>query len=86
MADLVAETAQPGEATEEFPGLCRICGGTVPPLTDPKSCTATLCCEQCLAKALIAYWAAQGVTATVVLRDGYARVEGIAAGPERNNH
>jgi hypothetical protein len=68
------------DAREEFPGLCRICGGSVPPLTDPSSCTATLCSERCLAKALVAYWATQGVKADVVLREGYARLEGIATG------
>jgi hypothetical protein len=67
-----------GEATEDFHGLCRICGGTVPPSTDPSSCTATICSEQCLAKALVAYWASQGATADVVLRGGYARLERIA--------
>ena len=71
---------EPAQAlgVEDFPGLCRICGGSVPPMSDPNSCTPTLCSERCLAEALIAYWAAQGVKATVVLREGYARLEGIA--------
>ncbi len=66
-----------GEPTEHYHGLCRICGGTVPPSTDPSSCTATLCSEQCLAKALVSYWASRGVTADVVLRGGYARLERV---------
>jgi len=69
------------EAVEDetsFPGLCRICGGTVPPPSDPSSCTPSLCSEECLAKALVAYWAAHGVKAAVTLRDGFARLEGLA--------
>jgi len=68
------------EAVEDetsFPGLCRICGGTVPPPSDPSSCTPSLCSEECLAKALVAYWAAHGVKAAVTLRDGFARLEGL---------
>ena len=63
---------------EDFPGLCRICGGLVPRPSDPSSCAATLCSERCLREALVAYWAAQGAKAIVVLREGYARLEGIA--------
>ncbi|MFB3819739.1 MAG: hypothetical protein ACE147_18945 [Candidatus Methylomirabilales bacterium] len=80
MTNLTVEPAEAGEAAGEFPGLCRICGGSVPPLADPNSCTATLCSERCLAQALVDYWAARGVTVSVVLRDGYARLEGIAGG------
>jgi hypothetical protein len=65
------------ESTDDFSGLCRMCGGNVPPLTDPGSCTPTLCSEPCLADALVAYWAGQGFKAHVVLREGYARLEGI---------
>ena len=61
-----------------FPGLCRICGGTIPPPSDPSSCTQSLCSEECLAKALVAYWAGHGVKAAVTLRDGFARLEGLA--------
>jgi hypothetical protein len=77
---VTAETLPVVESREDFRGLCRICGGTVPPSTDPSSCTATLCSEQCLAKALVAYWASQGVAAEVVLREGYARLERIVPG------
>ena len=44
---------------------------------DPNSCTETLCSERCLAEALVAYWAAQGITAAVGMHDGYARLESI---------
>lgn len=60
-----------------FPGLCRICGGSVPRASDPTSCTPSLCSEQCLARAIAEYWAALGLTAEVSLRDGYARFEGL---------
>jgi hypothetical protein len=72
------EALQVLEDETHFPGLCRICGGTVPPASDPSSCTPSLCSEECLAKALVAYWAAHGVKAAVTLRDGYARLEGLA--------
>jgi hypothetical protein len=68
----------PGPVEECF-GLCRVCGRTVLPSSDPSSCTATLCSEECLAQALIAYWAARGVNATVVLRNGYARLEELGS-------
>jgi len=71
-----------GQAVEDetdFPGLCRICGGTVPPSSDPSSCTPSLCSEECLASALVKYWAARGVRAAVTLRDGFARLESLAA-------
>ncbi len=76
---LAGEPVGAGDAAEDFHGLCRVCGGAVPPSTDPSSCTATLCSEQCLAKALVAYWDSQGARADVVLRGGYARLERIAA-------
>jgi hypothetical protein len=60
-----------------FPGLCRICGGAVPRASDPTSCTPSLCSEQCLARAIVEYWAALGLAAEVSLRDGYARLEGL---------
>jgi len=74
-------TREAGQAVEDetsFPGLCRICGGTVPPPSDPSSCTPSLCSEECLARALVAYWATHGVKAAVTLRDGFARLEGLA--------
>lgn len=74
------ETREAGQVVEDetaFPGLCRICGGAVPPPSDPSSCTPSLCSEECLAKALVAYWAAHGVKAAVKLRDGFARLEGL---------
>ena len=71
------ERAQAREDEDNFSGLCRICGGTVPRASDPGSCTPSLCSERCLARALVAYWAALGVEATVTLRDGYARLEGL---------
>jgi hypothetical protein len=65
-------------ATEDgFAGLCRVCGGTVPPSSDQNSCTPSLCSEQCLAKAISDYWAAYGAKADVTLREGYARFEGF---------
>ena len=66
-------------ATEDdvLPGLCRICGGSVPRASDPTSCTPSLCSEQCLARAIVEYWAAHGLAAEVSLRDGYARLEGL---------
>jgi len=60
-----------------FPGLCRICGGSVPRASDPTSCTPSICSEQCLARAIVEYWAALGLKAEVSLRDGYARLEGL---------
>lgn len=71
------DAAQVVEDEADFPGLCRICGGTVPPPSDPSSCTPSLCSEECLAKSLVAYWAARGVEAAVALRDGFARLEGL---------
>jgi hypothetical protein len=68
---------------EEMPGLCRICGGQVPRASDPTSCTTSLCSESCLAKAIIAYWAAQGAEAQVTLQDGYARLGGLRRGRPR---
>jgi threonine synthase len=65
--------------TEEdvLPGLCRICGGSVPRASDPTSCTPSLCSEQCLARAIVEYWSALGLQAEVSLRDGFARLEGL---------
>ena len=60
-----------------LPGLCRICGASVPRASDPTSCTPSLCSEQCLARAIVEYWAALGLTAEVSQRDGYARLEGL---------
>lgn len=78
ISDLATEgQTQVREDEESFPGLCRICGGTIPRASDPGSCTPSLCSERCLARALVAYWAAQGVEATVTLRDGYARLESL---------
>lgn len=77
----IGDARASGQAVEDetsFPGLCRICGGTVPPPSDPSSCTPSLCSEECLAKALVAYWATHGVKAAVTLRDGFARLEGLA--------
>jgi hypothetical protein len=62
---------------EDFPGLCRICGGAVPRPGDPVSCTPSLCSERCLAQAIVEYWAGFGLEAQVCLRDGFARLEGI---------
>jgi hypothetical protein len=83
MVESMVGSAEADEAAAQFPGLCRVCGGSVPPLADPNSCTATLCSERCLAQALVDYWAARGVTVSVVLREGYARLEGIAAGARK---
>jgi hypothetical protein len=55
----------------------RICGAPFRRQSDPNSCTKSLS-EECLAKALVAYWAAHGVKAAVALRDGFARLEGLA--------
>jgi hypothetical protein len=60
-----------------LPGLCRICGASVPRASDPTSCTPSLCSEQCLARAIAEYWAAYGLKAEVSLRDGFARLEGL---------
>lgn len=79
------DTQSAAQAVEDetgFPGLCRICGGAVPPPSDPSSCTPSLCSEECLAKALLAYWATRGVKAAVTLRDGFARLEGLAGPAE----
>lgn len=74
------ESTGGGPALEEsFAGLCRICGGTVPPPSDANSCTPSLCSERCLARAISEYWAGYGVTAAVPLREGYARFEGFVA-------
>jgi len=78
------EGRQASEATtaaEEdiLPGLCRICGASVPRASDPTSCTPSLCSEQCLARAIVEYWAAHGLQATVSLRGGFARLEGLRA-------
>lgn len=73
----IRATGQAEEDETSFPGLCRICGGAVPPPSDPSSCTSSLCSEECLAKALVAYWATRGVEAAVTLRDGFARLEGL---------
>ena len=62
---------------DEMPGLCRVCGGTIPRASDPTSCTPSLCSEQCLARAIVAYWAALGLEARVSLHDGFARLEGV---------
>lgn len=62
---------------DDFPGLCRICGGVVPRPGDPVSCTPSLCSERCLAQAIVEYWKALGLEAQVGLRDGFARLEGI---------
>lgn len=63
--------------TGGFPGLCRVCGGVVPRAGDQTSCTPSICSEQCLARAIVEYWAAFGVEAQVSLRDGFARLEGL---------
>ena len=63
--------------SEGFPGLCRVCGGVVPRAGDQTSCTPSICSEQCLARAIVEYWAAYGVEAKVSLRDGFARLEGL---------
>lgn len=81
----VPEAGQAVEDETDFPGLCRICGGTVPPSSDPSSCTPSLCSEECLARALVAYWAAHGVKAAVTLRDGFARLEGLAGTAQSND-
>lgn len=81
----VRAAGQVAEDETSFPGLCRICGGTVPPPSDPSSCTPSLCSEECLAKALVAYWAAHGVEAAVTLRDGFARLEGLAGTAQDEN-
>ena len=64
-------------AVHEFPGLCRICGRPVLPPNDPNSCAETICSERCLGEALVAYWAAQGIRVTVMMREGYARLESV---------
>ncbi len=82
---LATGAQSPGPPPDEWPGLCRICGGVTPRADDPTSCTPTLCSERCLREALVAYWAARGVQATVVLRDGFARIEHLAwASPPAN--
>ena len=84
----IGDTGEALELVEEetsFPGLCRICGGAVPPPSDPSSCTPSLCSEECLAKALIAYWAAHGAKAAVTLREGYARLEGLAGATQNED-
>ena len=63
---------------DNFEGLCRICGCEVRRSMDPTDYVPTLCSETCLQQAIIAYWAALGLDAIVVLRDGYARLEGLA--------
>ncbi len=80
----IGDTREEAQAVADeisFPGLCRICGGAVPPPSDPSSCTPSLCSEACLAKALVAYWAGHGMKAVVTLRDGFARLEGLARVP-----
>ena len=67
----------PEKESGEFPGLCRVCGGVVPRAGDQTSCTPSICSEQCLARAIVEYWAALGVEAQVSLRDGFARLEGL---------
>jgi hypothetical protein len=73
-----SEAATPLE-DDVLPGLCRICGASVPRASDPTSCTPSLCSEQCLARAIVEYWAAYGLQANVNLRDGFARLEGLRA-------
>jgi hypothetical protein len=75
-ADGVLEAASELEA-DEFPGLCRICGGVVPRAGDQRSCTPSICSERCLARAITDYWAGLGVEARVSLRDGFARLESL---------
>lgn len=75
VAKSVSMTLDP--QVEDFPGLCRICGGAVPRPGDPVSCTPSLCSERCLAQAIVEYWKAHGLEAQVGLRDGFARLEGI---------
>ena len=72
-----SEATTPATEDDVLPGLCRICGGSVPRASDPTSCTPSLCSEQCLARAIVEYWAALGLAAEVSLRDGYARLEGL---------
>jgi hypothetical protein len=84
----IGDTRGLGQAVEDetsFPGLCRICGGTVLPASDPSSCTPSLCSEECLARALIAYWATRGVKAAVTLRDGFARLEGLTGAAQHED-
>jgi hypothetical protein len=69
------EAAAP--VADETTGLCRVCGGTIPRASDPTSCTPSLCSEPCLARAIVAYWAALGSEARVTLQDGFARLEGL---------
>ncbi len=75
-AEGVLEATREAEA-EEFPGLCRVCGGAVPRAGDQRSCTPSICSEQCLARAITSYWAGLGVEARVNLRDGFARLESL---------
>ncbi len=75
MEDEVGIPAQP--ETEEFPGLCRVCGSVVPRAGDPASCTPSICSERCLARAIVEYWKSFGLEARVSLRDGFARLEGL---------
>jgi hypothetical protein len=63
--------------SEEFPGLCRVCGSVVPRAGDPSSCTPSICSERCLARVIVEYWARFGLDAQVSLRDGYARLESL---------
>lgn len=65
------------DEVEEFPGLCRVCGGVVPPAGDKGSCTPSICSERCLARVIVEYWAVFGLEARVSIRDGFARLEGI---------
>jgi hypothetical protein len=83
---MAVRTMEPGVAlppdqvemeAEDFPGLCRVCGGTVPRANDPSSCTTSVCSEQCLARYIEAYWASFGLQAQVSLRDGFARLEAV---------
>ncbi len=63
--------------TEDFAGLCRVCGGVVPRVGHHASCTPSICSEQCLAQVIMEYWARFGLEARVSLRDGFARLEGL---------
>jgi hypothetical protein len=62
---------------DDIPGLCRVCGRTVPRAGDPTSCTPSLCSEECLGRAIVAYWAAHGLEARVSFEGGFARLEGL---------
>jgi hypothetical protein len=77
LSDNTPTSATAAPDLDEMPGLCRVCGRTVPRPSDPTSCTTSLCSEECLARAIVAYWAALGSQARVSLQDGFARLESL---------